>query len=193
MTRILLARHGQSEWNAAGRWQGQADPPLTELGRAQAAALAQSLATEPLDAIVSSDLVRAFETARIIGDARGLPVEADARLREIDCGEWSGLTTDEIRERYPEGWTRQEAGGDGWVQGETHAAMGERIVGEVSRIAAAHPGEALLLVLHGGLIRALLAEALGMPLSEYRQRHRGPANAEVARIAVLDGEFRPIE
>jgi broad specificity phosphatase PhoE len=193
VTRILLARHGQSEWNAVGRWQGQADPPLTALGRTQAAALAEKLAGELLDAILSSDLARAFETAQIVARSRWLTVETDARLREIDCGEWSGLTTEEIQARYPEGWARQETGGDGWEHGETHEAMSARIVAEVSRVAAERPEATLLLVLHGGVIRALLAHAHAMPLSEYRQRFRGPANAAVAPIAVERGVFRPIE
>jgi probable phosphoglycerate mutase len=99
-SRLLLVRHGQSEWNAAGRWQGQADPPLTELGRRQARAAARSLGR--VDAVFSSDLRRARETADVIADSIGVgPVVADPGLRERDAGEWSGLTRDEIHERYP--------------------------------------------------------------------------------------------
>jgi probable phosphoglycerate mutase len=97
---VLLVRHGQSEWNAAGRWQGQADPPLSDLGREQAHLAARSLGT--VDAIFASDLQRATETALIISNALGVgPVVIDPDLRERDAGEWSGLTRSEIEEQWP--------------------------------------------------------------------------------------------
>ena len=100
MTRVLLIRHGQSEWNADGRWQGQADPPLTDLGRHQALHAARNLGT--VDAIVASDLQRASETALIIADALGVgPVVLEPGLRERDAGEWSGLTRAEIERDWP--------------------------------------------------------------------------------------------
>jgi broad specificity phosphatase PhoE len=100
MTRVLLIRHGQSEWNADGRWQGQADPPLTDLGRAQAHHAARSLGA--VDAVVSSDLQRAAETAGIIAGALGVgPLVVDPDLRERDAGEWSGLTRVEIERDWP--------------------------------------------------------------------------------------------
>jgi len=100
VTRMLLARHGQSEWNALGRWQGQADPPLSELGRQQARAAADRLGT--VDAIVSSDLERALATAAIIAEVLGVgPVLVEPRLRERSAGEWSGLTRDEIEADWP--------------------------------------------------------------------------------------------
>jgi probable phosphoglycerate mutase len=99
-SRLLLVRHGQSEWNAAGRWQGQADPPLTDLGRAQARAAARAIGG--VDAVFSSDLLRARETAEVIADCIGVgPVIEDPGLRERDAGEWSGLTRDDIHERFP--------------------------------------------------------------------------------------------
>ena len=193
MTTFLIVRHGQSTWNAEHRWQGLADPPLSELGREQARALAAELRDVPLDAVYASDLQRASETAEAVARAKGLTVVTNPTLREIDVGEWSGLTTDEIKARFPAGWERLSAGGDGWEHGETHAAMSERIVSAVTGIAGAHPGEQILCVLHGGVIRALLARAAGMPLSEYRLTHRGPANGTVSRIAVEDGTFRRID
>ena len=100
MTRVLLIRHGQSEWNADGRWQGQADPPLTDLGRAQARHAAKALG--PVDAIVASDLQRAAATAEIIAEELGVgPIELDGDLRERDAGEWSGLTRSEIERDWP--------------------------------------------------------------------------------------------
>lgn len=116
-TRVLLVRHGQSEWNARGRWQGQADPPLTDLGRAQARAAARSLGA--LDAIFSSDLQRAADTAEIISAELGIgPVVIDEALRERDAGEWSGLTRSEIEDRYP-GWL----GSSGDQQSDRHVAF----------------------------------------------------------------------
>lgn len=100
LIRVLLVRHGQSEWNLTGRWQGQADPPLTDLGRSQARAAARALGD--VTAIWSSDLLRAAETAAIISAELGVgPVVLDEDLREREVGEWSGLTRDEIDERFP--------------------------------------------------------------------------------------------
>ena len=92
MTTILLARHGETDWNRAGRWQGWADPPLNETGRVQARELAEQLRTIPFDAVYSSDLRRAHETALIVGEPHGVPVVTEPGLREIDVGSWSGLT-----------------------------------------------------------------------------------------------------
>src|SRR5262249_24465064 len=128
-TTILLVRHGESDWNRAGRWQGHADPPLNERGREQARALAARLAGTHRDAIYASDLAGAWETAEIVGAAKGISVVRDAALREIDVGEWSGLATAEIERRFPDGFRRHVEGGDGWERGETHAAMSARIVG----------------------------------------------------------------
>ena len=111
MTRILLARHGETDWNRIGRWQGHADPPLNEAGREQAAALAERLAGDGIAAIYSSDLRRASATARTVGKQLGLAVVEDPALREIDVGSWSGLTRAEVAERFPEGFAR-------WLEGE---------------------------------------------------------------------------
>jgi broad specificity phosphatase PhoE len=192
-TTILLARHGQTDWNRDGRFQGHADPPLNERGREQARVLAASLAGEGIAAIYSSDLRRASETAEIVARALGTTYEARRDLREIDVGEWSGLTIEEIEERFPEGLRRHRAPGDGWERGETHAAMSERVLGAVREIAATHPGSSILIVGHGGTIRALRAEAEGVTLAEYRRASPPLRNAEVIRIAVEQGIFRPLD
>jgi len=161
-TRILLARHGETDWNRIGRWQGHADPPLNETGRHQAAALAGRLTGDGVAAVYSSDLQRAGETARIVADRLRLPVVQDADLREIDVGSWSGLTRDEVRARYPDGfarWLDGEIGHDG----ETREDLTDRVVSAVERIADAHPGETVLVVTHGGAIRALRRHAAGDP------------------------------
>jgi probable phosphoglycerate mutase len=151
-TRVLLARHGQSEWNAEGRWQGQADPPLSDRGRRQAHEAARALGA--LDAIWASDLQRAAQTAAIISGDLGVgPVVLDPDLRERDAGEFSGLTRDEIEARFP----GHLAGGrrpPGWEPDEHLLARALRVV---TRIAAAVPGGDVLAVTHGGLVYTLEA------------------------------------
>jgi broad specificity phosphatase PhoE len=193
VTTILLARHGETDWNREHRWQGHADPPLNDRGRAQAGELARRLVRIRLDAVYSSDLARARETAEIVAAPTGLSVFVDPALREIDVGEWQGLTTPEIETAFADGYRRHADGGDGWEHGETHAAMSARVVEAVGRIGADHPDGAVLCVLHGGVIRALLARASGIDLAEYRRNKRAPMNGSVARIAVEDGVFRRID
>jgi 2,3-bisphosphoglycerate-dependent phosphoglycerate mutase len=159
-TEILLARHGETDWNRDNRFQGHADPPLNEAGRRQAAELAARLAagSEAVDAVYTSDLVRAHETARIVGDRLGLEIVVVPDLREVDVGPWSGYTRDEIEERFPDGFRRWIEGGepDGW---EPRERLTERVVSAVERIAAAHPGGKVLVVSHGGALRAVLRHA----------------------------------
>jgi uncharacterized phosphatase len=146
VTTLLLARHGETEWNRVGRWQGWADPPLNDNGRAQAHELAAQLRATPFDAVYSSDLRRAHETALVLAAPHGLDVVTDPDLREIDVGPWSGLTRAEIAERFPDG---DRPGG------ETREQHSVRVLAGVERIARAHPGERVLIVAHGGCVRAL--------------------------------------
>lgn len=193
MTTLLLVRHGETDWNRADRFQGHADPPLNELGREQARALAERLAGLDLAAVYSSDLQRAIETAAILAEPHALDVSRRPGLREIDVGEWSGLTVAEVERRYPDGIRRHRAGGDGWTRGEPHARMQERVVAEARAIAANHPDEHVLTVLHGGTIRALLALAEGIDFSEFRRNRPGMENAGTAMIAVRDGSVRRLD
>lgn len=161
-TRLLLARHGETEWNRSGRFQGHADPPLSDAGREQAATLAETLAGVGIRAIYTSDLIRASETARIVAARLTLEVVEDAGLREIDVGSWSGLTRDEIAARFPDGferWQRGEIGHDG----ESREQLTDRVVATVERIARAHAGDTILVVTHGGAIRAIRRHAAGDP------------------------------
>ena len=162
MTRILLARHGETDWNRVGRWQGRADPPLNDAGRGQAAELAERLAGDGIAAIYTSDLMRASQTARVVADRLGLAVIEDAGLREIDVGSWSGFTRAEVERRFPEGYARWLDGEIGH-DGETREELTERVVGAVERLAAAHPDDTILVVTHGGAIRALRRYADGDP------------------------------
>lgn len=161
-TRIVLARHGETEWNRVGRWQGHADPPLNETGRRQAAELGDRIRHEPIAAVYSSDLRRASETARVVADQLGLPVVEDAALREIDVGSWSGLTRADVAAQFPDGFARWQAGEIGH-DGETREQLTERVGAAVERIARAHEGETVLVVTHGGAIRALRRHAAGDP------------------------------
>jgi len=150
MTRLVLVRHGETDWNVEGRYQGQANPPLNERGRAQARQVAEELKGQQLDALYSSDLRRAAETAAAIGQATGLPVHHDPRLREINQGEWQGLLVTEIEQRYPELFHR-------WREapltvtlpgGESIAQMQERVLAAVEEIVRRHPGQRVALVTH---------------------------------------------
>ncbi len=150
MTTILLVRHGETDWNAERRVQGHSDRPLNETGRAQARSLAEELAAERIDAVYSSDLLRAHETARIVAETKGLGVTAIPDLRERDFGTWEGLTDDEILARFPEAATGP------WGDAETRQQMAERVADALRRIADAHPDGNVLVVSHGGPLRAVL-------------------------------------
>lgn len=163
MGRILLLRHGQSTWNAEGRWQGWADPPLSPAGRTQAAAAAVLLAGHGIEAVASSDLRRARETAEIIADALGIEnVLVEPGIRERDVGEWSGLTRTDIDARWPGMLTA-------WRSGQLLALPGgegninERVVAGISRILDQVGDRVTLAVTHGGVIRGLVRHLGGDP------------------------------
>jgi probable phosphoglycerate mutase len=190
VTTILLARHGETDWNSERRWQGHEDRPLNDVGREQARELADTLADRAIDVVYSSDLARAHETALIVADRLGLPVEVDAGLREVDVGDWSGRVLGEIEAVDPEGFRRWQQGGKGWSGGESYEEMGERVVAAVLRLAADHPGQTLLLVTHGGSIRACRATAAGLDYAASRVGAIGSmANCEVAELHVADGRL----
>jgi broad specificity phosphatase PhoE len=148
-TSLLVIRHGQSEWNAVGRWQGRADVALDEAGRLQAAEAALALGT--FDAIWSSDLQRAHLTASIIGEILGIgPVLVDPRLAETDVGPWQGLTQREVEEGWP-GYLAARRRPEGF---EAYDDAAERMLTALRDIAARHRGGEVLVVSHGGVIRA---------------------------------------
>jgi broad specificity phosphatase PhoE len=193
MTELLLVRHGETAWNAERRFQGHADPPLNDVGRAQARALADELAAESVDAVYTSDLRRARETAAIVAERLGIEAVARPELREIDVGDWQGLTWEEIDQRHPEGRRRWDAEGHGWEGGETHEELGERVVGALREIVAAHPRGRVLVVGHGGTIRSVRAHVEGRSVAESRRETPAIGNCEVVRIRAEEGEFRGID
>jgi broad specificity phosphatase PhoE len=161
-TTLYVIRHGETEWNATGRWQGLSDVPLNEAGRVQARHLARRMTTtgpRP-DAIYSSDLSRAFETAQIAAAALGLVAHPRPALREIDIGVWSGMYTQDIFARFGDELARIDAGEDLKRGGaESFGDLKRRIAPDVEALIAQHPGQALALFTHGGCVRALLAYA----------------------------------
>jgi 2,3-bisphosphoglycerate-dependent phosphoglycerate mutase len=151
VTELLLVRHGETDWNAVGRLQGHTDRPLTEFGRRQARQLAAELEDEGLEAIYSSDLVRARETAEIVSTRLGLTVVLDPDLREKDWGTWEGLSAVE-RDRVE-------------FVGESTAAHRDRILRALRRISDRHRGNVrILVVTHGGSMRRAQTAALGLAL-----------------------------
>ena len=168
-TRIILARHGETDWNRERRWQGHSDRPLNDTGREQAETLAAELAGRPIAAVYSSDLLRAHETARIVADRLGLDVVTIPGLRERRFGSWEGLQDVEVERLYP--------GFNGPPDGESRAEMIGRVLDSLESIAHANRGRTVLVVSHGGPIRAVL-------------RHRGDARCEgpVDNCSVIDLE-----
>lgn len=192
MTTLLLARHGETDWNSERRWQGHSDQPLNDRGREQARALAAELAERTIDALYSSDLLRAHDTAQIAAAELGLEVQVDPGLREVDVGTWSGLAHPEIEASDPDGFRRWQEGGKGWERGESYEQMGERVVGAVLAIAARHAGETVLLVTHGGSIRACRAAAAGLTYAELRVSGIGSTeNCAVVELRVSAGRLAP--
>lgn len=163
MTTILLIRHGQTSWNAAGRWQGHTDVPLNEVGREQARLLAGRLASWPLEALYSSDLKRAAETAAIVGDALGLDPVQEPVWRERHGGVFQGLTGEEIAEEHPEAWAALQRGFVAPPGGESSEALHERATAAFEQLLEQHRGEVVAVVSHGGTMRTLIAHVLQLP------------------------------
>ena len=151
-TTLLLVRHGQSTWNAAGRWQGHADPPLSRLGEEQARQAGSRLASNGrVDAVVTSDLRRAHQTARLVAGALGLDPVVDARVRERDAGEWTGLTRDDIERDWP-GYLADHRRPPGF---EDDATLLARVLPALVDLAARHEHGRVLVVTHGGVVRTV--------------------------------------
>jgi broad specificity phosphatase PhoE len=176
MTTLLLARHGETDWNRTFRIQGSSDIELNELGRRQAQALARELTDVDLDAIYSSDLRRARATAEAVAATHGLEVRFDPRLRERSFGSWEGLTRDDVA-ALPAGSHHD---------GETDDEVRERMLEAVQAIADEHPGEQVLVVSHGAALNTLWHHALGERVERW-------ANCAVYKLAVRDGAYLAVD
>jgi len=165
MRRIIIWRHGRTEWNLAGRVQGQTDVPLDEVGREQAREAAARLASLEPTRIVTSDLARARETAEELGRLTGLTVETDVRLRERRFGVREGLTMAEAWEQFPTHMADWAAGNEAGIPGsEASAAAGERFTSAVHEfLETMGPDDTLVVVAHGGVTRAGTFTFLGFP------------------------------
>ena len=178
---IYLVRHAQSEWNAAGRWQGQADPPLSRRGLEQAARLARHFPDMPVTHILTSDLQRARQTATPFAERFGLDLAVDLDLREIDVGSWSGLTRAEIVAADPDALDRYTRGEVGWEGGETFAAHEERAARAGATLESVDTDDVVVAVTHGGTIRAMLRTLLALP-HDGRWKLTGPGHTTLTHV-----------
>lgn len=160
--RLLLARHGATTWNTESRLIGRTDFPLSDEGKQQARQLAARLAHEDIDTIYTSSMKRAAETAAIIADSCQLSPRADARLREIDFGQWEGLTIDEVQRRFAESLMAWQTG-VGPPGGESPASLMQRIQAFIDDLAARHMGATVLVVSHGGVFQAMIFLTMKLP------------------------------
>jgi len=173
--KLVMLRHGQTEFNAGSRMQGQLDTHLSELGRAQAVAVADMLGKRHPLLIVSSDLLRAYDTAVVLGERTGSPLVIDERLRETHLGDWQGMTHSEVDDAAP--GARIEWRNDAtWAPhgGESRTEVAARSVPVVAELVASQsdwgadePDRPVVLVAHGGLIAALTARLLGLPVDNW--------------------------
>jgi broad specificity phosphatase PhoE len=179
VTTILLARHGETDWNRQGRWQGQSDRPLDDAGRAQARLLGAHLAGVGIDLLYSSDLARARETAAAVEAATGLEAVIDPALREVDVGGLVGCSREEVEARDPE-WFRiwRDGGVIGYPDGETYLELHRRSVAAFERILSAADGRRAAVVCHGGNIRAITSEVVGLGADD-RWRISAVANCSI--------------
>lgn len=167
MTKLLLVRHGQTLWNHIARYQGHSDIELSDTGRNQAKLLADRLANESLQAVYASDLKRALETASIIAEPHGLPVQTLSGLREISFGAWEGLTYQEIKTRYrdiADSW--HAAPGEVQIPGgESFQELTARANSAIMDLVNRHDSATIAVVAHGGTIRAIICALLGIDLN----------------------------
>jgi len=176
-TRIIAVRHGETDWNVATRLQGHLDIELNATGRSQAQRLAQALAHEPISAIYSSDLLRAWDTARAISGATGQTVHAHCGLRERSFGVFQGNTHAEVDATWPEQSRHWRQRDPHWAPegGESLLAVHQRITQATSELAAQHLGQQIVLVAHGGVLDVLYRVATGQELHAPRTWKLGHA------------------
>lgn len=189
-THVVVLRHGETEWNVEGRYQGHLESSLTAAGVAQAEALARRAARDTFTALYASDLRRARQTADLIASTLGLPVQLDPGLRERHLGIFQGLLKSEVKGRYPEEYRRYKAGGPDHAMpgGESARQCQQRILRSFEAMVERHPGARILVVSHGGVLGALFRHVLGIPLEAPRRFEPGNAGWNVFRHA--DGAWQ---
>lgn len=162
-SRLIFIRHGESTWNRDRRIQGQLDPPLSELGQEQARAVARRLASRPVDALYTSDLLRASQTAEQIALSTGLAAAPMQELREIFLGEWEGLQSDDIAKRFPAEWAAwiREPSWDIVPGGEGAEVFEQRVDSALEQLFERHPQGDAIVVTHGGVIQVALHRVVG--------------------------------
>ena len=183
-TRLLLARHGETDWNRLGRWHGQQNPPLNARGTAQASALGHALKGQALSAVYSSLLLRAVSTAQEVALQHRLNVCRDARLNEINLGAWEGLPQKEIAARYPQilqAW-QDDPRSTRPPDGESIAELEERVLAAVDEIAIAYPGETVCVIGHKMTNGVIRSHYLGLPLNEALRSIPGHAAYEIVEV-----------
>ena len=189
MTEIIIIRHGETEWNKTGRFQGHSDVPLSAEGRAQAAALGRNLALDHVDAIYASDLTRAMETAAPLAKRFGLEVISDPLLRELNFGAWEGRHFNDVNAENPNAmknfYTDPEQADI--PESEPFPEFQRRVAGRVREIVAQERGKRIVVVSHGASIRILLADILAMPIRSIW--HISQLNTAVNKIRFEDDEF----
>ncbi len=190
MTKIIIVRHGESKTNELGILVGQGDFPLTDLGLAQAEQTAAALAEEQIDAVYSSDLMRAMQTATPHATRRGLCVIPDKELRETHCGDWESRPFADLRAHesalYVNGFCNSFMT-FAFPGGETVPESGERFLRAAERIARENEGKTVLIASHGGVIRCFWALICGEPLESASDKIPFPTNAAYS-VAYFDGE-----
>ena len=189
MTEIIIIRHGETEWNKTGRFQGHSDVPLSAEGRTQAAALGKNLAVDHVDMIYASDLTRAMETAAPLAQRFGLEVISDPQLRELNFGAWEGRNFNDVNAENPNAmknfYTDPEQADI--PESEPFPEFQRRIAGRVREIVAQERGKRIVIVSHGASIRILLADLLSMPIRSIW--HLSQLNTAVNKIRFEDDGF----
>jgi alpha-ribazole phosphatase len=194
MTKIILIRHGESRANQLKTLAGFSNYELTELGLKQAQITAEHLKNERIDAVYSSDLLRAMHTAIPHAERRGLSVTFCPELRETFCGDWEGGLLSDLKAKYPVEYERMREtldftypGGENWWE------SGERFYKKTVEIARENPDKTVLIVAHGGVIRVFWALVCGTPKEQAAQKHPYASNASYTTVT-FDGErFIPVE
>ena len=195
MTKIIYIRHGQTEWNIQGKYQGQTDVKLSPLGLAQADALAQYFPVEKLDAVYTSDLSRAMRTAEAVAKRFGLSVHPRKDLRELNFGDWEGCSLADMNERWPELFADFFRRPDRLriPHGETFQALQARATACIAELCKAHEGQTIAVVAHGAILRTILTAALHMDLRYVWTIRQFNTAVSIVRYENEDGAWPTVE